>query len=399
MPEDKRLLNDWLNGFMALTDNSEPPMLFKKWCGISAIASALQRKVKFDLGLSLRVNTNFYIVLVGPSATGKGTAMAFAEDILKEIPSIKMAAQATSRQALIRRMKENNLTDIDPLTGKMTAHSSITVFSNEFTVFLGYHNLELISDLCDWYDCKDRWSYDTIKRDKEEITGVWVNILGGTTPDSLQASLPMEAIGTGLTSRIIFVNELKREKLVIFPGLTTAQIELQQSLIRDLEQISLLVGDFRGTEDALSFYYDWCVEQDANPPFHDRKFDGYMGRRRKHLLALAMICSASHSNSLIFTKDDIERAVGLLKEVENKMATVFRGIGRSDISSLMNEAIVFFESSNIPEVPLYLFYRRFEGDADKFMIDRVLTTLETSKYIQVIRRAQDTVIQILPKLE
>lgn len=399
MPEkSKRNLPDWLDGFMLLTDNSEPPVLFRKWTAISTIASALQRKVYLQLGLSLVFYPNFYIVLVGPPATGKGTAMRFAQDIIDRVSAIKLSAQATSLQALIRRMKQTNLTDIDYETGEQMFHASMTIFSNEFTVFLGYHNQELIAALCDWFDCTNRWSYDTIKRDKEEIIGVWVNLLGGTTADNLQSSLPIEAIGGGLTTRIIFVNEDKRAKLVIFPTATPRELQLQELLIKDLEQIALMSGAFHYTEDALALYSDWCMAAAATPPFADRKFDGYCGRRRKHLNALAMVLSASRSPEMIIRRGDLERAIAMLTEVEVKMATVFRGIGRSDISVLLNDAITFITNSSTPDIPLFMFARRFEGDVDKMMLDRILFTLEAMKYIVVIKRpGTDSVIHILKK--
>ena len=391
-----RNLKDWLDGFMALTDDSEPPTLFRKWVAISTVASALQRKIKFELGLSITIYPNLYIVLVGPPATGKGTAMGFAEDIINKVPSIKLSAQATSLQALIKALKETNLTDLNRDTGSMIFHSSLTVFSNEFTVFLGYHNSELIATLCDWFDCKEKWTYETIKRGKEEIRGVWVNILAGTTHESLQASFPMEAIGGGLSSRIIFVNEYKKGKQVILPNITESQIKLQEYLIRDLEQISLLSGTYRATENAIKSYWDWCIKANDNPPFVDKKFEAYIGRRRVHLLSVAMVCAASRSDSLIIEQQDMDRAIYLLEEVEVKMGTVFRGIGRSDISNLLGDAIAFFENSPSPDVPLFLFYRRFEGDVDKFMMDRLLTTLEQSNYIEVVRRpGMDTIIRIL----
>lgn len=393
---DKRNLPDWIDGFMLLTENSEPPILFRKWTAISTIAAALQRKVRIELGISLTIYPNFYIVLVGPSATGKNTAMDFSSDIISQVAAIRLSAQATSLQALIRRMKETNLTDIDIETGKQIYHSSMTIFSNEFTVFLGYHNRELISALCDWYDCKPRWTYDTIKRDKEEIIGVWVNILAGTTPDNIQSSLPMEAIGGGLTSRIIFVNEEKRDKLVIFPAATIEEVEIQKSLIRDLERIALMSGRFQFTPDAMNFYADWCYREDKNPPFHDKKFDGYCGRRRRHLNSLAMVCSASRDNHLVVTEEDLKRAAVMLAEVEVKMGTVFRGIGRSDVSSLINDAIVFIQNSAVPDIPVFQFARRFEGDMDKLTMDKVLFTLESMNYVKIIRKpGMDSVIHIL----
>lgn len=395
----ERNVKDWIDGFMSLTENSEPPTLYRKWSAISTISAALQRKVRIDLGISLTIYPNFYIVLVGPSATGKGTAMRYSYDIIKEVTSIRLAAQATTLQSLIHRMKDVNLNSLELETGKMQFHSSMTIFSEEFTVFLGYHNRELMAALCDWFDCKDRWVYDTIKRDKEEVVGVWVNILGGTTPDNIQSSFPMEAIGGGLTSRIIFVNEEKRGKLVIFPAATQAELELQSYLIHDLEQIALLSGPMQYTEGAMRFYADWCMKADKNPPFQDKKFDGYNGRRRRHLNALAMVCSASRSDKLIISANDLERAAMLLGEVETKMGTVFRGIGRSDLSAIINDAVIFIANSEVDEIPLWQFLRRFEGDVDKFAMDRILYTLEMSKYIKVITRPEaDTIIKILPQV-
>ena len=391
-----RNLSDWLDSFMLLTDNSEPPVLFRKWAGISAIASALQRKVKLDLGLSLTFYPNLYVVLVGPSATGKGTAMKFAADIIEQVPSIRLSAQATSLQALIRRMKETNLTDVDMQTGEQHYHSSLTIFSTEFTVFLGYHNQELIAALCEWYDCGSRWSYETIARKKEEVIGVWVNLFAGTTPDSLQASLPIESIGGGLTSRIIFVCEEKRAKLVIVPTKTEEDIKLQQMLANDLEMISMLSGTMRYSKAFIDYYTGWCHKAAATPPFYDKKFDGYCGRRRKHLLTLAMICNASRSDDMIMELEDIERASFLLAEVEIKMGTVFKGMGKSDISSLINDAVVYVSNSAVKEIPLFQFAKYFEGDMDKNVMERVLYTLETMGLVHLIKKpGLGTTIQVL----
>ena len=381
---------------MELTENSEPPTLFRKWAGISAISAALQRKVRVELGLSLTFYPNLYIVLVGPSATGKGTAMKFASDIIEQIPTIRLSAQATSLQALIRRMKDTNLTDIDLVTGEQQYHSSLTIFSTEFTVFLGYHNQELIAALCEWYDCHSRWTYETIARKKEEIVGVWVNIFAGTTPDAIQASLPIESIGGGLTSRIIFVVEEKRGKLVVIPTKTEREIKLQQALINDLEIISQISGRMQYTEGFLETYSDWCYYADTHRPFHDRKFDGYCGRRRKHLITLSMICNASHSDDMMMTTEDIERAIELLAEVEIKMGKVFKGMGKSGTSDLINDAIVFIANSQVPDIPLWQFARHFEGDMDKFEMERVLITLEAMKLIHVMKKpGTDSILHIL----
>jgi hypothetical protein len=397
MPDLKRELPSWLDAFMEYTDNSEPPMLFRKWVGISCLAAALMRKVRVDWGTTLTWYPNLYIVLVGPSATGKGTAMAPGLKIINKVLSIKMSAQATSLQALISHLKDNNLTDFNPETGEHAYHSSITVYSEEFTVFLGYHNNELMSTLCDWYDCKDNWTYDTIKRSKEKINGVWVNLIGGTTPDLIRSSLPYESIGGGLTSRIIFVYEEKQAKLVTFPTETLREKQLFDLLVRDLEKVSLLSGSFSWTEDFMHLWDKWCRNAVEDPPFHDRKFDGYNGRRRVHLMKLAMIMSASYGrHDLVLTEDDLEEAAVILNEVEQKMALTFKGVGKSDIAELIFRANIFLKTSQTDEIPYAEFAKHFESDADKETLDRITNTLEATNTAKVIiRPGADSIIKII----
>lgn len=396
MPDLKRKLPNWLAAFMEYTKNVETATIYRKWVGIMCLASALQRKVKVEWGVSLTFYPNLYIILVGKSATGKGTAMRPGLDIIKKVPNIRLSAQATSLQALISNLKDNNLSDIND-DGSMFFHSSMTVYSEEFTVFLGYKNNELISTLCNWYDCEEDWEYDTIKRQKEKVHGVWVNLIGGTTPELIRTSLPPDSIGGGLTSRIIFVYAEEPDMISIFPTQTEEDLMLFQCLVDDLESIRLLAGDFSWTQGFMDLWADWRKKDLDNPPFHDPKFDGYCGRRKVHLMKLSMIMSAAtEGNDLILTRDDLESAIQLLEEVENKMALTFRGMGKSDIADLMFRANMYFKTAKTNEIPYKDFARYFESDADKPTLTRLLDTLEAVGTAQVIRRpGADSVIKIL----
>ena len=397
MPEYKRKLPDWIEGFMAYNTNTEPPRSYHTWTAISCIASALQRKVKVEWGASLTFYPNFYIVLVGKSALGKGTAMRPGMKILRKVPAVRIASQATSLQALIRCLKDNNLTDFDQTTGEHSFHSSTTVFSEEFTVFLGYYNSELISALCNWYDCEDKWTYDTIARKKEEVLGVWVNLIGGTTPDLIRSSLPPDSIGGGLTSRIIFIYEDKPYQLVTLPTETAAERELFECLTMDLENISLMSGSFKWTEDFMNAWNDWRECDWANPPFTGPKLDGYCGRRKVHLMKLCMIAAVSHGrNGLVMTRDDLDTANEWLTDAEVNMALTFRGMGKSDIADLLFRAGVFIKSYPTNEIPFREFAKYFENDVDKLTMDRIVETLEMTGEIKLVKRpGMDSVIQII----
>jgi len=396
LPDLTRKLPNWLDAFQEYTKNVETASIYLKWAGIMCIASALQRKVCVKWGVSLVFYPNLYIVLVGKSATGKGTAMRPAMDIIKQVPAIKLASQATSLQALISSLKDNNLTEIRE-DGSMDFHSSMTVYAEEFTVFLGYRNNELISTLCNWYDCEEKWVYDTIKRQKEKIQGVWVNIIGGTTPDLIRSSLPPDSVGGGLTSRIIFVYAENPDCISIFPTESPEQRLLFEYLVQDLEAISLLSGEFSWTQGFMDLWADWRNEDLKNPPFQNPKFDGYCGRRKVHLMKISMVMSAATGRSdLVLTRDDLEMAIKTLTEVEAKMALTFRGMGKSDIAELMFRSHMFLKTSKTNEIPYAEFARYLEGDADKNVLDRITSTLEARGDIQIIKRpGADSIIKLL----
>ena len=76
-----------------------------------------------------------YIVLVGPSGCRKGTAMGPGYSFLRKVGA-KLSAEATTREALIGSLELCKDTSVAP-DGTSYDHSSLTIFSQELTVFLG----------------------------------------------------------------------------------------------------------------------------------------------------------------------------------------------------------------------------------------------------------------------
>jgi len=105
-----RLLSNWLDGYMQYVDDSEPPELYHQWCGISTIASVLQRKCMLNLEQGKTVWPNLYVVLVGP-VIGKTTAMNYARALHKGIPNIHKAPNSTTLPALVQGMKAKFFTN------------------------------------------------------------------------------------------------------------------------------------------------------------------------------------------------------------------------------------------------------------------------------------------------
>jgi len=387
--EDRRV-KDWISSYLKYTEKSEPPLTFKLWTAISVIAAALQRKCCLRWG-SLDFYPNLYIVLVAPSGKArKGTAMTPGLRLLRKV-GVKLAANATTREALIRDLRMSNLSEIDPSTGSIDIHASLTIFSKELTVFLGYQNRELMTNLTDWYDCDDDWEYRTKTQGIDTIKGVWVNLIGATTPDLIASSLPQDAIGSGLTSRIIFVYEQKKDHMEIMPW---RDLETEQDLIIDLEKIHMLNGDFRTTPEFMEKYTDWRIYQEDNPPFQEPRFDGYFERRPSHALKTAMIMSASRTNSMIIDAIDLERTLEIFAKTETKMPLTFSGVGKSTIADTLSR--VMAEVSLKKKVTFEELMSMFYYDVDKWGMNKIIETLEASGFI---RRGYEGTKQVIEKKE
>lgn len=379
MPNDRHL-PDWVEGFMKFTENSEPPETFRLWTAISVVAAALQRKCCLHWG-SLDFYPNLYVVLVAPSGKArKGTAMTPGLKLLRSI-GVKLAANATTREALIRDLKMSNLSEIDPSTGAVDIHASLTVFSKELTVFLGYQNRELMSNLTDWYDCDDDWEYRTKTQGVDDVKGVWLNLIGATTPDLIQASMSLDAIGGGLTSRMIFVYEQKKEKMVIMPSYSERDKEVEQMLQIDLDKIHMLSGDFRITTDFLSSFTDWRIGQENKPPFDDPRFAGYFERRPAHILKMSMVLSASRGDSFVIDSQDLERALSILERTEKKMVYTFSGVGKSALADTL--ARVMAEVAARGKTTFEELMAMFYYDADKWTMEKIVETMQAMRFIDI----------------
>lgn len=331
-----RKLNDWLSSYLKLVDNSEPPTLFKMWAGVSTICAVLQRKCFMQTSLWEKIYPNMYVVLVGPSSCRKGTAMGPSRYFLRGL-GVKMAAEAITREALIREIA--NSMEIDSNGDNMTTHCSLTVFSEELTVFLGQNNWQLMSDLNNWFDCLEVWTYRTKHQGEDEIPGVWVNLFGATTPEFIQSALPQDAIGGGLASRIVFVYGDKKSKICADQSFTAEEIALQKTLQEDLEKIMMLRGEFTRTDEYKRLYVGWYEEQEKSPKFMDGSLVGYNGRRALHVRKLSMVMCASRGSDMTLRGEDFLRAKALMEETEKYMHFVFSGRGRLPTAQILDKIV------------------------------------------------------------
>lgn len=383
-----RQLENWIDSYLKFTRNSESPAMFHTWTAISVLAAAMQRKCHLQYGM-LSLYPNMYIVLVAPSGKArKGMAMSIGYDFLDEL-GIPLAAEATTREALIQSLQASNTTSVTP-DGTFIFHSSLTIFSQELAVFLGFKNLTLLSDLTDWFDCRKRWTYKTKHFGVDDIERVWVNLLGATTPELIQTTLPSEAIGGGLTSRMIFVYEPRKGKTVCAPFLTDDDKDLRNTLMQDLYEIHQVGGEFKVTKDFVELWSIWYPEQDENPPFKDPRFAGYLSRRPTHAMKLSMILSMARSSDMILTGEFLQEAITLLERTEKKMPFALGGVGRSQHSGIMADIMYYIGAHR--EVFESELQAAFHTDADASLLDVIIRTLVRMNFCTIKSTNKGTLI-------
>jgi len=209
------------------------------------------------------------------------------------------------------------------------------------------------------------------------VAGVWVNLLGATTPELINSSLPRDTAGGGLASRIIFVYESAKGKTIPFPFIGPREMELRKKLTTDLEHIHLMVGKMKPTEGYLKEWANWYT---VEHPAEEKVFDTYnlapyYERRQTHVQKLSLILSASRlDGNMVVRKQDFKRAKEILEATEVNMPKAVSGIGRSPISEVIPRVIEYCGLQK--EVTFNDLVQKFHQDATFVELESVVKTLE-----------------------
>jgi hypothetical protein len=336
-----RQLDDWIEAYIEFTDNTESAPIFNKWAAISVISSALQKKVRFNLG-RIPIYSNMYIVLVAePGFARKTQAISWSYKILKDISTIKVTADAITMEAMIIEMEDfkQGVPEDAATVSSCGPHHSITVHSKEFETFLGQKadNARKIVFLTDIFDADDRpFSYKTKNQGANEIRNAFLTLLAAATPDSLASSLPNIAIGGGLTSRVLFIWAKDKHKKIPIPEHSQRTLVLKDLLKDDIINIHRMDGVYRFDEKCKQFWIDWYMAYDDRDPKRickDPAFNTWYSRKPLHILKTCMCVSAARSPELLFRKKNLEDSIKFIEEVEAKMGNTFSAVGRSEITA------------------------------------------------------------------
>lgn len=390
-----RELPDWLSAFVQNAKWGEAPLYMYFWTGIATIAAALRRRVWLDMG-NFMWYPNLYTLLVAPpGVVSKSTTADIGMSILGEIPSIKFGPATLTWQALYDAFLEVG-EEFQTSATSVATQFPLVINSSEFGITLNPRDTEMIDQLVHIWDGR-KMSKRTRKDGELIIPTPCLNLIACTTPSWIAENVPQYLIGGGLTSRMLFVYADTKARFIAYPKqhMPADWFENRQKLIRDLERISTLIGEFTLTPDALSWGTEWYehFHRVESKQIDQTLLGGYIARKQTLTHKVAMCLSASLGDSLTISREILERAVALISELEKHMPLVYGKIGMSTEANAAQQVLAFLDryEGKAPFPLLYRYMHKLFPDVEQF--EKLLLGMIEAKYI-TINKSERTVIKL-----
>lgn len=328
----------FVNDFIELLRDTEVPPIFALWSALATVSGALGRRVWLDMGV-FNVFPNSYIILVaGSGRCRKSTAINMAEKILRQVePNPNIISQKVTPEALIESMKVLH-TDDEKTLFRETCGGVIVV--DELATFLNRRNYEsgLGPLLTTFWDCKDEFEYRTRGRGVEKISNSYLTVIGGSTIEWIREAVPIDAIGGGVTSRMLFIYSDEPGQPIPRPIFSPQQKNTMERLVREIKRIATIEGEMRLSPAAAKLHDAMYYEFFRTSAFFDNKLmSGYASRRFVHLLKISMMLAIVDTNELIIQPTHIEYADRILTLAETRMLEVLNLITQTETGDINKE--------------------------------------------------------------
>jgi len=400
------LSNPTLKFYLNLMADTETPPIMHAWSLIAAASACMTRRRYFKVG-ALTYWPNQYILLTGPAGVRKSTAIAFARKLVADIEGFRFGPNNTGGrlQGLVaymiggRRKEEAeddkaaaesldavmasiNLTDlgeeIETEENRLNK-SALWVAESEAVTFLGRQMDEFITFMGDIWDCPDKYDY-SLKRERMEVHYPCVNFIGGITPMHITTYLPVQSIGQGFSSRVLFVYAgVEDNKTVPWPE------PINEDGVKQIKHIMQAIyatepGPFNYTSETKQAIIDLYAYKVA---IEDVRFAHYSQRRQAHLLKTAMALAALRLDDTV-TAADVHDAHALLVLTEARMTDALGTHGLTEAALAKARLKDFMQGQNQP-VSMHRIALGCGSDVKKGDVQRALSEfLEAGQILQVV---------------
>lgn len=324
---------------------SEAPSIYHRWCCCSMLSALMEQQIYIPFGHG-SIYPNQYLILMGPPATRKGTAMNISKKLLRKLNYKKFAPNRTSPEKFLSCMQDNQIVDLmdgmrddvkDLSALCVDNASAIYVLADEFQDFIGPGGMNFMILLTNLWDNLPEYQHPKLHGKDVVVDRPLVNLIAGSTAQSLLSTIPVEALGNGFMSRILFIYAEPPGIKITWPE--EPDLEIEKSLLQELAFIKEnLKGPITISKEArvkLDRIYKKFI------PIKDPRFVHYSGRRFIHVLKIAMVFAVA-KREMTITEEAATKANTLLHFSELYMPKALGEFGKSkysDVTHMILEAL------------------------------------------------------------
>ncbi len=333
--------------YMHYCSKIESPDVYIEFSFYSLIASCLQRRIWVS-DTDFEVFPNLYIIFVGPPATGKSVAARINVKILEKLKRpnparplelqdiVPVAPDTTSLQALTARMAQvDNQRTFYPESGLLKVQSPLTFISEELGNLFQTNTQDLITFLCQGYDNGD-YKKELKYGGNDYIKRMCINLLAATNPGWMAKATHFGLIEMGLASRGIFIAGGGLRFRNAFYDVDKDQQDCFSYLIKYCLELTKICGQCHFSPEARDFIQHWWKNHRPTNP--DKKLEHYYGRKKLHVMKLAIINHFADNlggeNTKQIEIESVNKSLSALARVEINMHEAFNSANINPIHTM-----------------------------------------------------------------
>ena len=376
-------MEGFFRDYFAYVGNSEVPDIFHRWTALSVAAALLGRQAWFEFGPN-NIYPNLLILLQGPAAARKSTAIKIGTRLLQRTGYTRFASERMSRQTFLDEMHRINQPETmgvpleEQFDMDLDYPNEMTIHALEFIDFIGQNDKDYLALLTTLYDNLPQYANPKMSSKSVVVRKPTINLLGAATPENLNMAFPPNAMDTGTFSRILFVYADKVQRRMLIPDQLDKEAEKRlvdrlTTMQREVKGAMTLSGDAR-------IILDHIYQSFTDLP--DPRFNHYGGRRLTHLIKLSMLYAALRLSKEIDV-EDILLANTTLSIAEHYMPKALGHFGRSRQSAIAHNMLEHLAKAPTP-VGVPELYRAFMTDfTSEKEFSSVLFELQTAQKIRL----------------
>jgi hypothetical protein len=358
-PED-----GWLGAYLEFAQDSEVPLGWHFWCGVAILGAACRRNLYIDRN-AFYITANHYMIMVGPTAAHKSTAIGHALNVLavmnKELEE-EIANTTIDKRVVVLPVKLTPEAMVDALSPERRTMKDGSVRQRvqsigllqcaELSVLLGKNvqgadrMIHLATDL--YGNDAREYGFRTRKDGEKKLYEPVLSCLFGSTAEWINKSVTSDLFTGGFVGRNMWLPRDTSQKEFPKPPPMDPVIKNQLGEML-LPWARTNTTEVELTPKAEDWFDQWYRENKATPP-PIPLMEGWKERKQGHLFKLAMVLAISEMCSPHLEQAELdrcpsielelrflERAAKIIDLEQERMPDCFARIGQHEAAELTDE--------------------------------------------------------------